>query len=71
LIPRDAKAEKFVGMLLSGTPSAINQLIVASLYASDGDVDIYSAFFLVQYVMMFFFMSLVYRALTAVSLLLS
>ncbi|KZT26028.1 auxin efflux carrier [Neolentinus lepideus HHB14362 ss-1] len=39
LIARDARAEKFVGMLLSGTPAAVNQLIVASLYAPDGDVD--------------------------------
>ncbi|TCD64242.1 Protein M3 [Steccherinum ochraceum] len=67
MIPHEARVEKFVGMLLSGTPAAVNQLIVASLYAPDGNVDMYSAFFLVQYVIMFFSAS----ALTAVSLLLS
>ncbi|EPQ50561.1 hypothetical protein GLOTRDRAFT_66910 [Gloeophyllum trabeum ATCC 11539] len=67
LIDRNARAEKFVGMLLSGTPAAVNQLIVASLYAPDGDVDTLSAFLLVQYVLMFFSSA----ALTAVALLLS
>ncbi|KAH8096604.1 auxin efflux carrier [Cristinia sonorae] len=67
MIPHEARVEKFVGMLLSGTPAAVNQLIVASLYAPDGNVDMYSAFFLVQYVIMFLSASV----LTAVSLLLS
>ncbi|KAL7282716.1 hypothetical protein ACG7TL_004190 [Trametes sanguinea] len=66
LIDRDAKAERFVAMFLSGTPTAVNQLIVASLYAPDGNVDTLAAFLLVQYVFMFFSSS----ALTAVSLLL-
>ncbi|KAI0076962.1 auxin efflux carrier [Panus rudis PR-1116 ss-1] len=39
LIDRDAKAEKFVAMFLSGTPAAVNQLIVSSLYSPDGNVD--------------------------------
>ncbi|RPD77175.1 auxin efflux carrier [Lentinus tigrinus ALCF2SS1-7] len=65
LIPEDAKAEKFVAMLLSGTPAAVNQMIVSSLYAPDGDVDTLSAFLLVQYV----FMSIASAALTAVALL--
>ncbi|KAI0371498.1 auxin efflux carrier [Pilatotrama ljubarskyi] len=38
-IDRGAKAERFVAMFLSGTPTAVNQLIVASLYAPDGNVD--------------------------------
>ncbi|KAI0776750.1 auxin efflux carrier [Trametes elegans] len=66
LIPPDAKAEKFVAMLLSGTPAAVNQMIVSSLHAPDGNVDTMSAFFLVQYV----FMIIGSSALTAVSLLL-
>ncbi|KAJ8489251.1 hypothetical protein ONZ51_g3042 [Trametes cubensis] len=66
LIDRGAKAERFVAMFLSGTPTAVNQLIVSSLYAPDGDVDTLSAFLLVQYIFMFFSSS----ALTAVSLLL-
>ncbi|KAH8092466.1 auxin efflux carrier [Cristinia sonorae] len=67
LIDRDARAEKFVAMFLSGTPAAVNQLIVSSLYAPDGNVDTLSAFLLVQYIFMFFSSS----ALTAVALLLS
>ncbi|TFK79524.1 hypothetical protein K466DRAFT_606080 [Polyporus arcularius HHB13444] len=66
LIPEDAKAEKFVAMLLSGTPAAVNQMIVSSLYAPGGDVDTLSAFLLVQYV----FMSISSAALTAIALLL-
>ncbi|KAI0742846.1 auxin efflux carrier [Daedaleopsis nitida] len=66
LIPADAKAEKFVAMLLSGTPAAVNQMIVSSLYAPDGNVDTLSAFLLVQYV----FMLISSAALTSVSLLL-
>lgn len=66
LIDHASKAERFVAMFLSGTPAAVNQMIVASLYAPDGDVDTLSAFLLVQYVFMFFSSS----ALTAVALLL-
>ncbi|KAI1789735.1 auxin efflux carrier [Ganoderma leucocontextum] len=66
LIPADAKAEKFVAMLLSGTPAAVNQMIVASLYAPDGNVDTLSAFFLIQYIFMFVASAI----LTAVSILL-
>ncbi|RPD67398.1 auxin efflux carrier [Lentinus tigrinus ALCF2SS1-6] len=57
---------RFVLMFLSGTPTAVNQLIVASLYAPDGQVNNLAAFLLVQYVFMFFSSS----ALTAVALLL-
>ncbi|KAH9894005.1 auxin efflux carrier [Cubamyces lactineus] len=66
LIPQDAKAEKFVSMLLSGTPAAVNQMIVSSLHAPDGNVDTIAAFYLAQYV----FMIIGSSALTAVSLLL-
>ncbi|CDO68782.1 hypothetical protein BN946_scf184989.g48 [Trametes cinnabarina] len=66
LIPQDAKAEKFVAMLLSGTPAAINQMIVSSLHAPDGNVDTIAAFYLVQYL----FMIISSSALTTVSLLL-
>ncbi|CAL1699953.1 unnamed protein product [Somion occarium] len=67
LINHNSRVEKFVAMLLSGSPSAVNQLIVASLYSPDGNVDTLAAFLLVQYVLMFISSS----ALTAVSLLLS
>ncbi|KAH8096605.1 auxin efflux carrier [Cristinia sonorae] len=67
LINRQARAEKFVAIFLSGTPAAVNQLIVSSLYAPDGNVDTLSAFLLVQYIFMFFSSA----ALTAVALLLS
>ncbi|EIN11116.1 auxin efflux carrier [Punctularia strigosozonata HHB-11173 SS5] len=66
LIAEDAKVERFVATFLSGTPAAVNQLIVSQLYSPDGNVDTLSAFLLVQYALMFFSSS----ALTAVSLLL-
>ncbi|KDQ53709.1 hypothetical protein JAAARDRAFT_182830 [Jaapia argillacea MUCL 33604] len=66
LISQTAIAERFVAMLLSGTPAAINQLIVSQLYSPDGECDTLSAFLLVQYALMFLSSS----ALTAVSLLL-
>ncbi|KAI0711029.1 auxin efflux carrier [Cerioporus squamosus] len=65
-VDRKAIALRFVMMFLSGTPTAVNQLIVASLYAPDGQVDTLAAFLLVQYIFMFFSSS----ALTAVALLL-
>ncbi|KAI1795059.1 auxin efflux carrier [Ganoderma leucocontextum] len=66
LVHKDEKVLQFVMMFLSGTPTAVNQLIVASLYSPDGNVDNLSAFLLVQYIFMFFSSS----ALTAVALLL-
>ncbi|KZT70274.1 hypothetical protein DAEQUDRAFT_215509 [Daedalea quercina L-15889] len=54
LISRESLAERFVAMFLSGTPAAVNQLIVSSLYSTTGDVDTLSAFLFVQYVVMFF-----------------
>ncbi|KAF9267797.1 auxin efflux carrier [Marasmius fiardii PR-910] len=67
VISQDAKAEKFVAIFLSGTPAAVNQLIVSSLYSPDGELDTLTAFLLVQYFFMFFSSA----ALTAVSLLLA
>ncbi|RPD67397.1 auxin efflux carrier [Lentinus tigrinus ALCF2SS1-6] len=65
-VDRKSIAERFVMMFLSGTPTAVNQLIVSLLYSPDGQVDTLSAFLLVQYIFMFFSSS----ALTAVALLL-
>ncbi|KAI0787320.1 auxin efflux carrier [Fomes fomentarius] len=65
-VDRDAKVLRFVMIFLSCTPSAVNQLIVASLYSPDGDTDTLAAFLLVQYVFMFVSSS----AVTAVALLL-
>ncbi|EIW56528.1 uncharacterized protein TRAVEDRAFT_49354 [Trametes versicolor FP-101664 SS1] len=67
LISADARAEKFVAMLLSGTPAAVNQMIVSSLHAPDGNVDTMAAFFLIQYV----FMIIGSSVLTTISLLLA
>ncbi|KAK0496606.1 auxin efflux carrier [Armillaria luteobubalina] len=53
VIPKDTLVERFVAMLLSGTPSAVNQLIVTQLYAKDHDLDTLSAFLLLQYIFMF------------------
>ncbi|KAH9939276.1 auxin efflux carrier [Epithele typhae] len=39
LVDRKAIALRFVMMFLSGTPTAVNQLIVSSLYAPEGKVD--------------------------------
>ncbi|KAL1726673.1 auxin efflux carrier [Schizophyllum commune] len=67
MIPKDAKAERFVATFLSGTPALVNQLMVTSLYAGpDADLNTVSAFLLFQYSFMFFSSA----ALTAVSLLL-
>ncbi|KAK0441969.1 auxin efflux carrier [Armillaria borealis] len=48
VIPKDALVERFVAILLSGTPSAVNQLIITQLYAKDHDLDTLSAFLLLQ-----------------------
>ncbi|KAF9021484.1 auxin efflux carrier [Hymenopellis radicata] len=54
LVSKDALVERFVGMLLSGTPTAVNQLIVSQLYSKEpSDVDTLCAFLLVQYAFMF------------------
>ncbi|THH29877.1 hypothetical protein EUX98_g4308 [Antrodiella citrinella] len=62
LISHDSRVEKFVAMFLSGTPAAVNQLIISSLYAPDGNVDTLSAFLLLQYVFMFFSSSYVHSS---------
>ncbi|KAL7411983.1 auxin efflux carrier [Mrakia frigida] len=65
LYPKEDKILSFVGMLLSGSPAAVNQLVVTNLVAPEGKTDTIAAFLLFQYVF-FFFSS---TALTAVSLL--
>ncbi|KIK63968.1 hypothetical protein GYMLUDRAFT_259028 [Collybiopsis luxurians FD-317 M1] len=66
LIPKDNLAQRFVAIFLSGTPTAVNQLIVASLYAPEGGVDTLTVFLVVQYTFMFVSSA----ALTAIALLL-
>ncbi|KAJ3967306.1 auxin efflux carrier [Lentinula raphanica] len=48
LIPKDNLAQRFVAIFLSGTPTAVNQLVVANLYAPEGGVDTLTAFLVVQ-----------------------
>ncbi|KIY73826.1 auxin efflux carrier [Cylindrobasidium torrendii FP15055 ss-10] len=65
IVPKDALVERFVGMLLSGTPSAVNQLVVTQLYTTQqADIDTLCAFLLAQYVFMFISTA----AITAISL---
>ncbi|KAE9390136.1 hypothetical protein BT96DRAFT_865823 [Gymnopus androsaceus JB14] len=66
LIPKDSLAQRFVAIFLSGTPTAVNQLIASSLYAPEGGVDTLTAFLVVQYTFMFISST----ALTAIALLL-
>ncbi|OCH94479.1 auxin efflux carrier [Obba rivulosa] len=66
LIDKNAKAEKFVAIFLSGVPAAVNQLLVTAVYSPDGTSDTLSAFLLIQYIATFFSSA----ALTAVTLLL-
>jgi len=65
LYPKEDKILSFVAMLLSGSPAAVNQLVVTNLVAPEGKTDTIAAFLLFQYVFMFFSST----ALTAVSLL--
>ncbi|KAK0219707.1 auxin efflux carrier [Armillaria nabsnona] len=53
IVPKEALVERFVAMLLSGTPSAVSQLIVTQLYAKDHDLDTLSVLLLLQYGSMF------------------
>ncbi|KZT62961.1 hypothetical protein CALCODRAFT_478853 [Calocera cornea HHB12733] len=53
LIPPNALALRFVIMFLSGTPGAVNQLVITQLYSPDGKADTLAAFLLVQYIFMF------------------
>ncbi|KAJ3800764.1 auxin efflux carrier [Lentinula aff. detonsa] len=66
LIPKENLAQRFVAIFLSGTPTAVNQLVVANLYAPEGGMDTLTAFLVVQYTFMFFSST----ALTAIALLL-
>lgn len=51
---KEDKVERFVAMIMSGTPAAVNQLLVTGLYSPDGEVDTLSAFLFVQYVLALF-----------------
>ncbi|GHJ84613.1 hypothetical protein NliqN6_1015 [Naganishia liquefaciens] len=53
LYPKDQKMLRFVAMFLSGTPSALNSLIMTMIYSPDGRADTLSAFLALQYVFMF------------------
>lgn len=44
----DNIALRFVGMFLSGTPAAVNQLTVTQLYAGNNSLSTLSTFLLVQ-----------------------
>jgi len=66
LINPKSKVQIFVAIFTSGGPSAINQLMVASSYSSDGKQDVLSALLFLQYVFMPFSSS----ALVVVALLL-
>jgi hypothetical protein len=44
---------RFVAMFLSGTPSALNSLIMTMIYSPDGRADTLSAFLALQYIFMF------------------
>ncbi|PBK63121.1 hypothetical protein ARMSODRAFT_1024161 [Armillaria solidipes] len=39
VVPKEALVERFVATLLSGSPSAVSQLIVTQVYAKDHDLD--------------------------------
>ncbi|KAF9066999.1 auxin efflux carrier [Rhodocollybia butyracea] len=66
LIPETSLTERFVAIFLSGTPTAVNQLVVANLYAPQEAIDMLTAFLVVQYT----FMIVSSTALTAIALLL-
>jgi len=54
LVDKEDKVERYVAILVSGTPAAVFQVIVAQLHAPDGRTDTLAAFLLAQYVFMFF-----------------
>jgi predicted permease len=47
-VQSDEKVLRFVLMFLSGTPSALNQLVLTQLFCGDNDVDTLCAFLLLQ-----------------------
>ncbi|KAJ3758355.1 auxin efflux carrier [Lentinula raphanica] len=65
-IPKDNLAQRFVAIFLSGTPTAVNQLVVANLYAPEGGVDTLTACILLKKA----FLVVQCIALTAIALLL-
>ncbi|WWC68162.1 uncharacterized protein I206_102085 [Kwoniella pini CBS 10737] len=52
LYPREDKMRIFVAILLSGTPSSVNQLVITQLYNPNGTADTLSTFLALQYIMM-------------------
>ncbi|CED85262.1 Auxin efflux carrier [Phaffia rhodozyma] len=64
LFPKDQKVLSFVAMLLSGTPTALNQMVLTQLVAPEGGTDTLIAFLLPQYIFLF----LASTVLTAVAL---
>lgn len=52
LFPSDDKMRIFIGILSSGTPAAVNQLVVTQLYNPNGTAQTLSMFLLPQYVFM-------------------
>ncbi|WWC86684.1 uncharacterized protein L201_001561 [Kwoniella dendrophila CBS 6074] len=52
LYPREDKMRTFVAILLSGTPSSTNQLVITQLYNPEGTADTLAAFLALQYLMM-------------------
>jgi len=57
LIHPEAKVQIFVAIFVSGTPSALNQLMVTSTVASGRKQDVLSALLLMQYIFMPFLSS--------------
>ncbi|GFZ47960.1 hypothetical protein JCM24511_05707 [Saitozyma sp. JCM 24511] len=52
LYPTTDKMRTFVAILLSGTPAAVNQLVLTQLYNPEGSADTLAAFLLLQYLAM-------------------
>ncbi|OCF77171.1 membrane protein [Kwoniella mangroviensis CBS 8886] len=52
LYPKEDKMRTFVAILLSGTPSSVNQMVITQLYNPNGTADTLSTFLLLQYIMM-------------------
>ncbi len=53
LFPKEDKIRTFCAILLSGTPAAVNQLVVTQLYNPAGRADTLAFFLLLQYCLMF------------------
>ncbi|OCF33836.1 membrane protein [Kwoniella heveanensis BCC8398] len=52
LFPKEDKMRLFVSILLSGTPSSVNQLVITQLYNPNGTADTLSMFLALQYILM-------------------